>query len=161
MLLEAEVKGDAYRAYIDGGVQPRHALAELAKAGVATKGSASPDARVVLIELESLQIIEVFTSFGRVRLPAEEVACRALGEAQRYINANVPVGEHLADQLLLPLAIGAWRDGTGGTFRTLSLSLHSKTNIEVIQQFLNVEIRVTGEDEEHCRVDVVPARRSG
>lgn len=53
VLLEADVKGDAYRALIDGGVQPRHSIAELAKAGVAAKGSASPDARAVLIELES------------------------------------------------------------------------------------------------------------
>ena len=53
VLLEADVKGDAYRALIDGGVQPRHSIAELAKAGVAAKGSASPEARAVLIELES------------------------------------------------------------------------------------------------------------
>jgi membrane-bound lytic murein transglycosylase B len=53
VLLEADVKGDAFRAYIDGGVQPRHPLAELAKAGVAAKGDAPPEARAVLIELES------------------------------------------------------------------------------------------------------------
>jgi membrane-bound lytic murein transglycosylase B len=53
VLLEAEVKGEAYRAYLDGGVQPRHALADLTKAGVAAKGEAPADARAVLIELES------------------------------------------------------------------------------------------------------------
>lgn len=53
VLLEADVKGDAYRAFIDGGVQPRHSVAELGKAGVSAKGSAAPEARAVLIELES------------------------------------------------------------------------------------------------------------
>jgi RNA 3'-terminal phosphate cyclase (ATP) len=35
-------------------------------------------------------------------------------EARRHLDADVPVGEHLADQILLSLAIAA-----GGSFRTL------------------------------------------
>ena len=53
VLVEADVKGEGYRTYVDGGVQPRHSLADLAKAGVAVKGNAPADERAVLIELES------------------------------------------------------------------------------------------------------------
>jgi len=53
VLVEADVRGDAYRAFVDGGVQPRHSFADLARAGVIAKSDAAADARVVLIELES------------------------------------------------------------------------------------------------------------
>ena len=50
---------------------------------------------------------------------------------------QVPVGEHLADQLLIPLALAG-----GGSFATAPLTLHTKTNIEIIKKFLNVDIAV-------------------
>jgi RNA 3'-terminal phosphate cyclase (ATP) len=59
------------------------------------------------------------------------------------------VGEHLADQLLLPLALGA-----GGTYTTTPLSMHSTTNIDVIRQFLDVEIETTQVSSTVVRVDV-------
>ncbi|HUJ88478.1 MAG TPA: lytic murein transglycosylase B [Burkholderiales bacterium] len=53
---EARISGSGFRAFLDGGLQPRHRLAELAKAGVVPVGwSGQPrdDARAVLVELES------------------------------------------------------------------------------------------------------------
>ena len=47
----------------------------------------------------------------------------------------MPVGPHLADQLMLPLAISA-RGGAGGAFRTMTLSRHAETHIEVLKRFL-------------------------
>jgi RNA 3'-terminal phosphate cyclase (ATP) len=43
------------------------------------------------------------------------------------------VGEYLADQLLLPLALAG-----GGGFRTVGISRHAQTNMDVIQRFLPV-----------------------
>ena len=68
---------------------------------------------VVLIELESENLTEVFTGFGQIGVRAEAVATRVLDEARAYLAAGVPVGKYLADQLLLPLGIGA-HFGTGG-----------------------------------------------
>jgi membrane-bound lytic murein transglycosylase B len=52
--LDAEVKGDAFRAYADGGVSPRHTLEELAKAGATPKIAGTPAAsKAALIELET------------------------------------------------------------------------------------------------------------
>ena len=70
------------------------------------RGSRGPG-NVVLIELESEHLTEVFTGFGQIGVRAEAVAMRVLDEARAYLAAGVPVGKYLADQLLLPLGIGA------------------------------------------------------
>jgi RNA 3'-terminal phosphate cyclase (ATP) len=91
---------------------------------------------MVEVELES-GARELATAHGRKGYPAEDVADDALDELEDFLEAGVPVGAHLADQLLLPLAVAG-----GGRFRTLGpLSLHATTNIEIIQQFLDVPIR--------------------
>ncbi len=89
----------------------------------------------VTIEIRSQQITEVFTGFGQKGVPAEKVADGAVRQARKYLAAGVPVGPHLADQLLIPIAIA------GGSFRTLPLSPHTQTNLEVIHRFLDVRIR--------------------
>jgi RNA 3'-terminal phosphate cyclase (ATP) len=100
---------------------------------------------VLLLELESEAVTEVFTGFGEKGVPAEEVADRALREMRRYLDAGVPVGEHLADQLLLLLALAG-----SGTFATLPLSLHATTQIDLIPRFLDVRIEVEpGEGDRH------------
>jgi RNA 3'-terminal phosphate cyclase (ATP) len=101
--------------------------------------SAGPG-NAVLLELESDAVTEVFTSVGEIGLAAEKVADRAVQEMRTYLAAGVPVGEHLADQLLLPLALAG-----GGSFRTVPLSLHAKTQIDLIPRFLDVRIEVEEE----------------
>lgn len=92
---------------------------------------------VVTVEVESEHVTEVFTAFGAKGIGAEEVARDAARQAKRYIAADVPVDEHLADQLLLPLALAK-----GGSYLTGDLSPHSTTNIETLQQFIDVAIEV-------------------
>lgn len=74
---------------------------------------------------------EVISVVGELRKPAEQVAREAVSQAKRFAEADVPVGEHLADQLLLPLALGA-----GGRFRTVEPSEHTRTNAAVLERFL-------------------------
>jgi len=90
---------------------------------------------VVTIEIESRDITEVFTGFGQRGVRAEEVADIVVGAARRYLDADVPVGEHLADQLLVPLALAG-----GGTFKTLPPTRHTRTNIDVIEKFLDIRV---------------------
>ncbi len=94
---------------------------------------------VVMVKIESENIVELCTAFGRKGLPAEKVAGQAAQEAAEYLAADVPVGIHLADQLLIPMALAG-----GGRFRTLGLTDHTKTNIEVIKNFLNISIEASG-----------------
>jgi RNA 3'-terminal phosphate cyclase (ATP) len=93
---------------------------------------------ILTIEIRSEHANEVITGFGRRGVRAETVAAEAAAEARRYLNAGVPVGEHLADQLLLPFALAG-----GGSFRTLPLSMHSTTNMNVIAMFLDVRFEMT------------------
>jgi RNA 3'-terminal phosphate cyclase (ATP) len=102
------------------------------------RDDASPGpGNVVQIEVESAALTEVFTAFGRKGVKAERVAREAAEEARRYLDAAVPVGPHLADQLLIPLALAR-----GGSFRTGPLTPHARTNLEVVGRFLDVPIAV-------------------
>jgi RNA 3'-terminal phosphate cyclase (ATP) len=93
---------------------------------------------VVMLEIESEHVTELFTAFGARGVRAEAVAERAVAETRRYLAAAVPVGEHLADQLLVPLALGP-----GGAFRTLPLTPHATTSMDVIRAFLGTEFSQT------------------
>ena len=88
---------------------------------------------VLLIELEYPELTELFSAFGERGLPAETVADRAAREAHVYRDSGVPVGEHLADQLLLPMALCG-----EGSFTTHVASSHLATNAKVIEAFLPV-----------------------
>jgi RNA 3'-terminal phosphate cyclase (ATP) len=80
----------------------------------------------------------VFTGFGEPGLRAEAVAKAALNQALTYLEVGAPVGEHLADQLLLPMALMG-----GGAFVTGPLSKHALTNLEVIKFFLELTPSLT------------------
>ena len=100
-------------------------------------GSAGPG-NLISIIVGAEHVTDVFTAFGERGVRAEQVAHAAVKQARRYINSNAAVGEQLADQLLLPLAIGA-----GGTFTTTPLSGHATTNIETIRRFVDRVIETT------------------
>ncbi|MBX7221358.1 MAG: RNA 3'-terminal phosphate cyclase [Blastocatellia bacterium] len=104
---------------------------------------------VVFIEVESEHLTEVFTAFGEKGKRAELVAEEALKEAKQYVRSEAPVGEYLADQLLLPLAVAG-----GGSFVTSVLSEHTTTNIEVIRRFLAVHITVTELGKRSWKIEV-------
>ena len=91
----------------------------------------------VVLEVERDGVSEVVTGFGEKGVAAERVAQAAVRELGRYLGANVPVGEHLADQLMLPMAVAR-----AGRFRTMALSSHATTNLDTIARFLDVKVAV-------------------
>lgn len=94
-------------------------------------------ANLLMIEIERGTTRELVTVHGEKGLRAETVAQRACDEMQAFLDADVPVGEHLADQLLLPMAVAG-----GGTYRCATPSLHATTNIDTIGEFLDVPISI-------------------
>ncbi|MFZ7125150.1 MAG: RNA 3'-terminal phosphate cyclase [Desulfobacterales bacterium] len=90
---------------------------------------------VLALVMRSEHATEVVTGFGRRGLSAENVAVHAVEAARRYLSSQAPVGRYLADQLLLPMALSG-----AGAYRTLEPSPHTITNIEVIRQFLEIDI---------------------
>ncbi len=106
---------------------------------------------VAQIIAERAYVTEVFTGFGAKTIPAEKVAKGVARDYQNYRRNTAPVGEHLADQLLLPLAVGA-----GGRFRSSKLSQHTRTNGQIIQLFLPSKIHDEKVDEHIWEVHVAP-----
>jgi RNA 3'-terminal phosphate cyclase (ATP) len=104
---------------------------------------------VVIVQLHFGAVTEVVTSLGERGVPAADVACRAAGEAQALLAAGVPVGPHLADQLLIPLALAG-----GGAFRTVAPTLHTRTNAQVVERFLPVRFELREDGEGAWRVEV-------
>jgi len=117
------------------------------------KGSRGPG-NVVMIELQSEHVTEVFAAFGQLGVRAEEVAMQAVREAQEYLAAGVPVGKRLADQLMLPLGIGAHLGTGGGAFRTLALSGHATTHLEILRDILGVSAVVEQSGGDDCVVRI-------
>jgi len=97
---------------------------------------------IVELELEFDNVTELFTAFGERGVPAEIVAQRACTEASEYLAASVPVGRHLADQLLLVVALAG-----GGAFKTLAPTPHLDTQVAILKQFLKCGIDQVRESE--------------
>jgi RNA 3'-terminal phosphate cyclase (ATP) len=101
----------------------------------------------LLIEIASEHATDFFTGFGSQGIRAEAVADEAVRDARRYLQAEVPVGEYLADQLLLPLAMAGQ-----GQFATLPLSRHSTTHLDLIGKFLEIIVATEEISKEACVV---------
>lgn len=82
-----------------------------------------------------------FTAYGRKGLPADQVAQLACQDLLAHHETGAPVDPHLADQLLLPMALSP------GVSRlsTSAVTPHLLTNIAVVQAFLPIQITVDGE----------------
>ncbi len=73
-----------------------------------------------------------FNALGRKGKPAEQVAQEAVNDLLAFHQSGAALDQHLADQLILPLALSAYP----GPFRAERLSRHTLTNIWVVEQFL-------------------------
>ncbi|MFO8058821.1 MAG: RNA 3'-terminal phosphate cyclase [bacterium] len=89
----------------------------------------------LLIRYESGDRTVLITGFGQPGKKAERVAREAAREAKNFVRTRVPVDPRLADQLLLPLALGQ-----GGSFLTSEVTEHTRTHAEVIKSFLSVSV---------------------
>src|SRR5688572_28082698 len=84
----------------------------------------------VTITAEFANVTEVFNGFGERGVRAEDVALGAAEEAAAYLAASAPVGEHLADQMLIPLALAG-----GGSFVATAATQHLRSNALIVERF--------------------------
>lgn len=101
-----------------------------------TRNSPGPG-NVVMIEIGSSEVTEIFSAFGQMGVSAEKVASIAAKDAREYLASRAAAGEHLTDQLLLPLALAG-----EGSFTAQKMNMHSRTNMAVISEFLPVRFVV-------------------
>lgn len=81
-----------------------------------------------------------FTAYGRKGLPAERVAEAACRDLLRFDRSNAAIDMHLADQMILPLALA---DGMS-QFKTCRVTQHLRTNMWVVEQFAQARFEVAG-----------------
>ena len=105
---------------------------------------------LVAVIVEAANVTEVFTGFGEKGRSAELVAEQAVKPAKRYLMSEALAGEHLADQLLLPLALAR-----GGAFTTCALAPHLTTNIATLKHFLELDFTIEEVAHKTWRVAVV------
>ena len=79
--------------------------------------------------------VQLFTTLGEMRKSAEQIANHLAEQVKRYIASQAVVDEYLADQLLLPLALGQ-----GGEFTAQCISEHTRTQAVMIEKFIDCEI---------------------
>ncbi len=89
----------------------------------------------LLVRVRHEHHAETYTGHGERSLTAEKVAVRLAGDVRTYLSSGACVGEHLSDQLLLPMALAG-----SGTFVTHGISEHLQSNARLIEKFLPVEI---------------------
>lgn len=97
---------------------------------------------VLWIELKASGVTSVFSSIGEQGKSAELVADDAVQEVRAYLASGVPVNRHLADQLMVPLAIASARGAGSCSFRTMPLSRHATTNTSIVEAFFPGSVRV-------------------
>ncbi len=150
------VKGIAAIANLPASIAVREAASARAVLGgdersfhpEVLRGVAGPG-NVMAVTVESEHVTEVFTAFGERSVPAEVVGEKAAKEAKAYLEAGVPVGEHLADQLLLPMALAG-----RGSFRTVAPSRHTTTQAALLGRIFGAKIEIAQESEKAYRIDV-------
>ncbi|MTW14415.1 RNA 3'-terminal phosphate cyclase [Pseudoduganella eburnea] len=148
--LTLEARGERREAYaeslvaaVPAGVAKREldaVASAMGWSGDQLRFQALPDnwgpGNALLITLDHEHVTEVFVAFGEKARRAEEVARDAVAQARRFIASGAAVSEHLADQLLIPMALAG-----GGSFTMDVVSQHTRTNAEIIALFLPVSIQ--------------------
>jgi RNA 3'-terminal phosphate cyclase (ATP) len=144
---------EAYAECLHGGIPKGVAERELAvlKTGLgwrddqmrnrALRANEGPG-NALLVVLKYEHITEVFASYGERGVSAEQVAHKLLREVRTYQSHAAPVGPHLADQLMIPMALAAVRgdkEQGGGQYWATELTEHSRTNALVIEKFLPIK----------------------
>lgn len=101
---------------------------------------AGPGAAVFLFVAHE-RAVAGFCAYGRKGLASEHVAAAACDELLAHHRCGVPIDPHLADQLVLPMALAAGASRVA----TSSITGHLLTNLAQVQSFLPARVLVEGE----------------
>lgn len=140
-------RGESRAAYAEAfvaGIPERVAQRELECVGKAMHWSESQllirdlpadqgPGNALMLTLEHDHATELFTAFGEKSVSSEQVAHQVVRRARQYLMSRAVFAEYLADQMMLPLALAG-----GGGFTLDEVSMHARTNAQVIETFLPV-----------------------
>ncbi|MBN1940964.1 MAG: RNA 3'-terminal phosphate cyclase, partial [Candidatus Diapherotrites archaeon] len=105
----------------------------------------------------SIDIFAVFentvlgtNALGKKGKPAEEVGLEAANQMLWELQAEKPVDSHLADQLLLFMALAKGKS----EIATTEFTSHCATNIKIIEEFLPCKFEIEGEHGKSAKISV-------
>jgi RNA 3'-terminal phosphate cyclase (ATP) len=124
------------RTRLEARLRSRHIRPEL----IGLNAPASGTGTIVFLLAEYESVSAGFTAYGRLRYPAERVADDAFEAFDVYRGSQAAVDPHLADQILLPLALAPGPS----RFTVSQITPHTLTTAWVINQFVDRSIEVRG-----------------
>lgn len=104
---------------------------------------------VAMLRLDFENVSAMFTGFGELGVSRKKVAANVYRPANKFFRSKAVVDEHLADQILIPMALAG-----SGSFVTTEPSLHTLTNMEVIEKFLPVKSSSIRLDKEAWKIEI-------
>jgi RNA 3'-terminal phosphate cyclase (ATP) len=124
-------EGAALQVLRSSGINPRLDVLD-----APSKGTGS----IVFLWAEFENVVAGFTALGERGKPAERVAEEASRALLDYLHGDAALDRHLADQVILPLALAAGPS----TFTAETVTQHLLTNAWVVNQFFPGRVRVEG-----------------
>lgn len=119
------------------------------EATIEAAGSGPSTGLCVLVSVKGSVLSEMSSTCGDRGIRAEQVGLRAAKPLRDFLGTAAPVGRHLADQLLLPMALAG-----EGVFLTMNPDDHVTTNIAVIERFLPVTFQMRDGDRGNRWIEV-------
>ena len=99
---------------------------------------------LVFLKAEFEHVQAGFSALGARGKQAERVADEACEVLEDFLTSDAAIDPHLADQLILPMALAKGES----RFTTSQITRHLTTNIWLVQQFLPVQFEVNGAENE-------------
>lgn len=103
---------------------------------------------IILAEARFANGCEIVSGHGERGQSAEKIGARVAKSMKTFLDSEAAVGRHLADQLLIPMALAG-----GGSFTTTAPDSHLESNIAVIEKFLPARFAVRDEGRNLFRVN--------
>lgn len=113
------------------------------------RGEGPGQGLICLAEVTFENGCELVTGCAERGISAEKLGHRMGRSMKTFLDTQASVGRHLADQLLLPMALAG-----KGRFLTTAPDNHVPTNISVIEKFLPVQFTIEDQGRGHFQIRV-------
>jgi RNA 3'-terminal phosphate cyclase (ATP) len=99
---------------------------------------------IIMLEAEFDHITEMTSGFGKLGVPAQTVGEKAAKRMAGYLASTAAVGPHLADQLVMPMALAG-----AGTISMVRPTRHTLTAGVIAERFLGRPVVIREGDGRH------------
>ncbi len=136
-------------AHLAGGIAARELAAvcarlnwELDPSAITSIDDSDGPGNCVEATVRYANVTEVVSAIGALDRTAERVGGECATQLRHYLRSTAPVGEHLLDQLLVPLALTA-----GGELRTIRWTPHAEAQRELLKLWFGRDLEIARGDD--------------